>query len=62
MKCICGYECKMNETNTHWTSTPFIRLLGSDTYFQVPAKPQSFQRRNVELYACPKCGTIKTEI
>lgn len=64
MKCVCGYEAfgdeNLSESLTN-PSEPFIPLVGSDTYFEVPIKGKWFKRERVELFACPKCGTVRME-
>lgn len=65
MKCICGYEHEEefdNEDRYYKTingDDKFKEICGTfliedDDYYKL--------KREVSIYACPKCGTLKIEI
>ena len=67
MKCICGYEHKqefVNENGVHYYKTTvgdnkFIKIKGTFLLQkEYDYAPDAIEE--IDLYACPKCGTIKT--
>lgn len=61
MKCVCGYEHeggvdeKGNWNNYLKGDKEFIRITGST--FKIP--DDGSYHREVYLFACPKCSTVK---
>jgi len=64
MKCVCGYEHETGlDENNNWQDflkgdERFINITGS-TFMR---RGEYHQDAHIYLHACPKCGTIKTEI
>lgn len=64
MKCVCGYKHNEIEKST-LENVPFIRIGGNCSstcmfIFKIQIEHTDFE--STFLYACPKCGTIKTEV
>ena len=62
MKCICGYVHESKVVNGEWQEnykgdTEFCEITGS-TFKISNVWDDNYE---ITLYACPKCGTIKTE-
>ena len=65
MKCVCGYEKEIDYIDEKESINPdgedFISISGV-FFIDIPYDKQGYFKRNKEernLYACPKCGTIK---
>lgn len=63
MKCICGYENKDGFVNGEWVKNiigdeEFIKIEGSTFKKSIGI----FETKEIYLYACPKCGTVKIKI
>ncbi len=63
MKCVCGYEHESGlDENSKWNGflkgdEKFIPLTGS-TFMECEGHGQY---REVHLYACPKCNTVRMD-
>lgn len=65
IKCVCGYVCEMgvvpNKDGTTWGfvqgDAEFVVLHGHGLH--VVLNPFDDTIRKLEVFACPKCGTLK---
>jgi len=57
MKCICGYEYNPNSEDAKYkiSESKFIEIIG---IFKI-RKDGIANNREVKLYACPWCGTVR---
>jgi hypothetical protein len=65
MKCLCGYEYKEEFDEENYNikviigDTEFNKIEG--TFIIKEKNWDSSRIKEIELYSCPKCGTIKTD-
>lgn len=62
MKCVCGYSTEDYLNETH--KTPVLRKGGDKDFIKMDMKTLSehFFNAHVPIFACPKCGTLKTDV
>lgn len=58
MKCVCGYTYKIKHGETR--KDPDVKLAGDEDFIEIEGTFLT-SGRDVYLYACPKCGTIRTD-
>jgi len=57
MKCVCGYETDKEK----FIEVKISYYTGPDSHFATK-HPDSYYTYAREVYACPKCGTLKIEV
>lgn len=65
MKCVCGYESEREIfIEEKYVGFPRIDVLkGDDPFSHINHTSEPFDHRcEPELYACPKCGTLKIKL
>lgn len=62
MKCLCGYEKieKWNSEDGEEVGDEKFILVNFGLYPQV--RRDYFEDYKIEVYACPKCGTLKIDV
>ena len=65
MKCLCGYECDEISITEGARDEQFVRI-----FDRMPEQGEGYVfetvrftalGEHVQLYACPKCGTVRME-